>query len=341
MAPRRDASDPPLTLRRPAAARCRCPWQEPRANRCRPGARSVRRPDPARCWSACIRSPGPGAGRRTPGSPTPRSPAATWWPVRSGATPARAGRCRADSRPRRRRHRVHRRPRRSLEDHALHRPQRRVRRRILRRGGDGPGAVLHDAVALRRRGRLRGHEPHPDVRRRRRRPTCSRCTARPTRSHHRPGSEVVFAPPLGLRSTPSWPPTPPGPDATPLQIAFTPAAHVAGRTFSGCDGVTGSQYWKMVGAGHTWAGAEAVPFDLIVGPTLQTFSATDDGAGLLRRCLSEPALARSARGGLGSGRHGCRGPLPRSWFPRWTAVGPGGHPRRHHHSPPRRRCRTP
>ena len=54
----------------------------------------------------------------------------------------------------------------------------------------------------------------------------------------------------------------------------TPVAAVEALVFEECDDGHRVSYWRMLGAGHTWAGAEPYPGDLVVGPMSSTFSAT-------------------------------------------------------------------
>ncbi len=87
------------------------------------------------------------------------------------------------------------------------------------------------------------------------------------------GSQIVFAPPMGLtvRTVVST-------DAARAKCDLepetdTPAPGVQAFVYPGCDSSHRVQYWEMIGAGHTWAGAAPFPFDLIVGPTATSFSA--------------------------------------------------------------------
>ncbi|MEZ5238216.1 MAG: PHB depolymerase family esterase [Microthrixaceae bacterium] len=89
------------------------------------------------------------------------------------------------------------------------------------------------------------------------------------------GSVVPFAPPLGIPvdEVTDTNAARAGCDQAPL--ATQPAPGVEARVFTGCDAQRRVEQWNMVGAGHTWAGAEPVPFDLVVGPTATGFSAND------------------------------------------------------------------
>jgi len=59
----------------------------------------------------------------------------------------------------------------------------------------------------------------------------------------------------------------------PTPVPSQPFAQVEAQTFTGCHDGARVQYWKELGAGHTWAGKVSL-LDLFVGPTLTSFSAT-------------------------------------------------------------------
>ncbi|MGI9577377.1 MAG: alpha/beta hydrolase family esterase [Microthrixaceae bacterium] len=91
------------------------------------------------------------------------------------------------------------------------------------------------------------------------------------------GSEVIFAPPLGLEISEVVATNAARAGCDPTPIKSAPVDKVEAADFEGCDDDQRVRYWKMRGGGHTWAGTEGSVFnDLIVGPTLQTFSATDE-----------------------------------------------------------------
>lgn len=86
------------------------------------------------------------------------------------------------------------------------------------------------------------------------------------------GSEVPFAPPIGLRvdavvasfaARNGCAPTP-----TPIALSAT----VTVDRYSCTDHRL--EYFRMRGAGHTWAGS-LFPLDIVTGPTDRTFSATN------------------------------------------------------------------
>ena len=86
------------------------------------------------------------------------------------------------------------------------------------------------------------------------------------------GSDTPFAPPLGLSvdavvanfvHRDSCAPTP-----VPQQLSATVTID---RYSCGTHRV---EYWRMAGAGHTWAGSQ-IPLDIVTGPTDHSFSATN------------------------------------------------------------------
>lgn len=89
------------------------------------------------------------------------------------------------------------------------------------------------------------------------------------------GSQVVFAPPLGLSIDTVADTDAARAGCDPAPALTQPASGVSARVFVGCDNSHRVQQWNMTGAGHTWAGAEPVPFDLIVGQTASGFSANE------------------------------------------------------------------
>jgi polyhydroxybutyrate depolymerase len=86
------------------------------------------------------------------------------------------------------------------------------------------------------------------------------------------GSTTAFATPLGLAvdTVVATDAARAGCDPTP--VLSTPVPQVEARTFTGCADGQRVQYWKEIGAGHTWAGPTTL-LDLVAGPTLTTFSA--------------------------------------------------------------------
>lgn len=89
------------------------------------------------------------------------------------------------------------------------------------------------------------------------------------------GSQVVFATPLGLHidTVVATDAARAGCDPTPATSAPYPDIEALDHT--GCDDDHRIRYWRMLGAGHTWAGATPGLLDLLVGPTSRTFSATE------------------------------------------------------------------
>lgn len=88
------------------------------------------------------------------------------------------------------------------------------------------------------------------------------------------GSKVIFAPPLDLPIDTVVATNARRAGCDPVPVASTPAASVEALVHTGCDGGHRVAHWRMLGAGHTWAGAQPYPGDLVVGPTLSSFSAT-------------------------------------------------------------------
>lgn len=87
------------------------------------------------------------------------------------------------------------------------------------------------------------------------------------------GSEVIFAPPMGLPLTVAIAAfaTRNGCVGAPSVTQFTPSTK---RSVYSCPGHR-LEYLSMQGSGHTWAGA-AFPLELFVGPTDRSFSATTE-----------------------------------------------------------------
>lgn len=86
------------------------------------------------------------------------------------------------------------------------------------------------------------------------------------------GSEVVFAPPLGLALSRvvETDAARAGCDPTPVVDQRAPTVQVS--TFQGC-GDHRVEYWSLQGSGHTWAGTPGL-LDLFAGPTNTDVSAT-------------------------------------------------------------------
>lgn len=89
------------------------------------------------------------------------------------------------------------------------------------------------------------------------------------------GSQIVFAPPLGLSVNEVADVDAARAGCDRMAERTAPVNGVRARVFTGCDDDHRVQQWDMVGAGHTWAGARPLPFDLIVGPTASDFSANE------------------------------------------------------------------
>jgi polyhydroxybutyrate depolymerase len=89
------------------------------------------------------------------------------------------------------------------------------------------------------------------------------------------GSQVPFATPLGLPVADVVATDAARAGCDPAPTASTPVVAVEALTFGGCDGDHRVQYWRMLGAGHAWAGANASLVGLFVGRTPTDFSATE------------------------------------------------------------------
>ncbi len=87
------------------------------------------------------------------------------------------------------------------------------------------------------------------------------------------GSEVIFAPPLGLplASVVANNAARAGCGPTPVVDQRAPTVQVS--TYQGC-GDHRVEYWSLQGSGHTWAGTPGL-LDLFAGPTNTDISATD------------------------------------------------------------------
>ncbi len=89
------------------------------------------------------------------------------------------------------------------------------------------------------------------------------------------GSTVIFAPPLGLAvdTVVSVDAARAGCDPTPnVEQLF---ADVRVDRFSGCDDEHRVEYWRLAGAGHTWAGSPNPLLEIFTGPTNTSISATE------------------------------------------------------------------
>lgn len=86
------------------------------------------------------------------------------------------------------------------------------------------------------------------------------------------GSEVIFAPPVGLSvdTVVASFAERDGCTADPTKVAFTPSVTID-RYACGDHRL---EYVRMAGAGHTWAGSQ-IPLDIVTGPTDHSFSATN------------------------------------------------------------------
>ena len=88
------------------------------------------------------------------------------------------------------------------------------------------------------------------------------------------GSKVAFAPPEGLSvdRVVATNAARAGCDPTAVSAQLFPSVIV--DTYQGCSENRRVQYWRMIGAGHTWAGAKTL-VEFITGPTNMQISATE------------------------------------------------------------------
>jgi polyhydroxybutyrate depolymerase len=87
------------------------------------------------------------------------------------------------------------------------------------------------------------------------------------------GSEVVFAPPLGLPVSAVVATDADRAGCDPVPVVDQRAPTVQVSTFTGC-GEHRVEYWSLQGSGHTWAGTRTF-LDLFAGPTNTDVSATE------------------------------------------------------------------
>ncbi|MFZ4518313.1 MAG: alpha/beta hydrolase family esterase [Microthrixaceae bacterium] len=87
------------------------------------------------------------------------------------------------------------------------------------------------------------------------------------------GSTVPFAPPLGLAVDAVVATDAARADCSPVPVSVQVAPTLVIDRYPGCADGRKVEYWRMLGSGHTWAGAAPI-IDFIVGPTNTDFSAT-------------------------------------------------------------------
>ncbi|MEI7886586.1 MAG: hypothetical protein WCJ04_04255 [Actinomycetes bacterium] len=88
------------------------------------------------------------------------------------------------------------------------------------------------------------------------------------------GSQVVFAPPLGLSVDAVVAANAARSSCDPTPVTEQLFASVIVESYQGCTGNRRVQYWRMIGAGHTWAGTQSL-VDFVVGPTNHEISASE------------------------------------------------------------------
>lgn len=88
------------------------------------------------------------------------------------------------------------------------------------------------------------------------------------------GNVVVFAPPLGIPvdAVVATDAARAGCSPDPVTTELFPSVVV--DRYVDCDADLAVEFWRLIGAGHTWAGADS-PFDIITGPTNTAISANE------------------------------------------------------------------
>jgi polyhydroxybutyrate depolymerase len=89
------------------------------------------------------------------------------------------------------------------------------------------------------------------------------------------GSTVPFAPPLGIPVDAVAATNAARAGCGELQTVQPPAPDVVVERASGCDEDHRVEHWRLVGAGHTWAGAPGGLLELVTGPTSTSVDAND------------------------------------------------------------------
>jgi polyhydroxybutyrate depolymerase len=88
------------------------------------------------------------------------------------------------------------------------------------------------------------------------------------------GSNVPTAPPLNLPVSTVVATDAARAGCAPTPTTTQPYASVSADTYQGCTGGRRVQYWRMLGAGHTWAGSPNPIIEAVGGPTNLDFSAS-------------------------------------------------------------------
>jgi polyhydroxybutyrate depolymerase len=89
------------------------------------------------------------------------------------------------------------------------------------------------------------------------------------------GSEVPFATPNGLAIDDVVATNATRAGCSPIPATEQLFGDVVVDRYQGCDGGGRVEYWRMLGAGHTWAGTTAPLLEIVTGPTNQSISANE------------------------------------------------------------------
>ena len=89
------------------------------------------------------------------------------------------------------------------------------------------------------------------------------------------GSDVPFATPNGLHIDDVVATDAARAGCAPIASTEQLFADVVVDRYAGCAGGHRVEYWKLLGAGHTWAGTTAPLLELVTGPTNQSINATE------------------------------------------------------------------
>jgi polyhydroxybutyrate depolymerase len=89
------------------------------------------------------------------------------------------------------------------------------------------------------------------------------------------GSEVVFAPPVGLSIDTVVATNRGRADCDPTPSVEQVRPDVVAERSTGCAEDRRVEYWRLLGAGHTWAGSTAPLLEVVAGPTTTSIDAND------------------------------------------------------------------
>ena len=89
------------------------------------------------------------------------------------------------------------------------------------------------------------------------------------------GSEVPFATPNGLAIDDVVATNATRAGCSPIPATEQLFGDVVVDRYQGCDGGGRVEYWRLLGAGHTWAGTDAPLLEIVTGPTNHSISANE------------------------------------------------------------------